>query len=399
MGGGGQTQSSGPPRWMVPYIQNVLNQGQNLYDNYTPQYFPGSTVAPQSGYTQSAISQYGNYGSSPTNQAAVGAATGSLGTLAGASDAGNNPLLAAGQQTVPGSVAAINTATQNPGATAAGTLAGATGANTANAVNSALTAQPGSNPWVDEMVSRALAQNTRNFTQTALPAIDNAAQMAGGYGGTRQGVAQGVALQGLADANATTAANLYSSQYNTDADRALNAAGLGANIANAGTQAGLTQTGQGLTAANLGLSTLGSGYTSGLDAAKAAGVLAPGVQQIGLGGANAAAAAGTATDQYQQALVQDALNRWNYQQDLPYNKLNEYANLVMGGSGSGGTVTSASGGGSPVAGALGGAAAGAGLTTAGIGAGMTSLGTATSWSPWGWALMAGGALLGYLGSK
>lgn len=41
-----------------------------------------------------------------------------------------------------------------------------------------------------------------------------------------------------------------------------------------------------------------------------------------------------------QSELQDAVNRWSYNQDLPYNKLQQYMGLITGTSGQGGTTTS-----------------------------------------------------------
>lgn len=63
-GGGGQQTSqqathseSGPPSYIVPYLQRGVTDLTNLYNSNptAPGYYPGSTVAPQSGYTTQAI--------------------------------------------------------------------------------------------------------------------------------------------------------------------------------------------------------------------------------------------------------------------------------------------------------------------------------------------------------
>jgi hypothetical protein len=91
---------------------------------------------------------------------------------------------------------------------------------------------------------------------------------------------------------------------------------------------------------------------------------------------------GQAAEGYQDLAMQDAINRFNFAQQAPYQKLQSYLSGAYGAPmGSQGTVTSPSYGGSKAAGALGGAASGAaigsmimpGYGTA-IGAGIGALG-------------------------
>jgi hypothetical protein len=95
--------------------------------------------------------------------------------------------------------------------------------------------------------------------------------------------------------------------------------------------------------------------------------------------------AGQVQDQYNQSLVNDDVNRWNYYQQEPGNRLSQYMQLASGNGG--GQQSSQSGGGNPFAGALGG-----GLQGAAMG-GMLG-------GPWGAAGGAGlGLLLGGLGGR
>jgi hypothetical protein len=93
---------------------------------------------------------------------------------------------------------------------------------------------------------------------------------------------------------------------------------------------------------------------------------------------------GTQRQQQGQAELQDAVNRWNFEQNLPLSKLQDYAKLVGGNFGQTST-TSQPLYRNPAAGVLGGAATGAGIASA---LGATG--------PWGWALGGLGGLLGLL---
>lgn len=99
---------------------------------------------------------------------------------------------------------------------------------------------------------------------------------------------------------------------------------------------------------------------------------------------------GAARESLAQEKIQDQINRWNYEQNLPYQKLGQYAGLVQSGNpGMSGTSTAPGTYRNRTAGALGGAATGAAL-----GAGLMQAGAMNAWNPWGWGMMAGGALLG-----
>lgn len=47
-----QTQQSGPPQWLAPYLQYGATQASKLYQSPSPSYYPGQTVANQSPLTQ-----------------------------------------------------------------------------------------------------------------------------------------------------------------------------------------------------------------------------------------------------------------------------------------------------------------------------------------------------------
>ena len=55
--------------------------------------------------------------------------------------------------------------------------------------------------------------------------------------------------------------------------------------------------------------------------------------QMQLGGAEAAAQAGQGQQQLNQASINDAIQRWNYNQQLPFSNLNNYASLIQGNYG------------------------------------------------------------------
>lgn len=89
----------------------------------------------------------------------------------------------------------------------------------------------------------------RNLTENLLPAIGSQAQLTGGFGGGRQGVAEGIALRGTQEALSNTSADILSQ----DLLRRQQAAQAQGALSSAGAQAGLSFLPQQL---NLGLSPL-----------------------------------------------------------------------------------------------------------------------------------------------
>jgi hypothetical protein len=62
-----------------------------------------------------------------------------------------------------------------------------------------------------------ISQNmTRNFNTSVLPQINSGAMAAGGFGGSRHGIAQSLGMRGLNDSIGQAQTNLYSNAYNTD---------------------------------------------------------------------------------------------------------------------------------------------------------------------------------------
>lgn len=294
-GGGGDTKATTttePPKFQTPYIKDVLGQAQTLNQQPGPYYYPGSTVA-------------------PANQNNIA----SIGMLA--------------NQAAPYS------------------------ANVAQQSGDALSqlyasANPLNNPYFASTAQAMVDPATQALQRQVLPGIDSGAVLAGQVGSSRQGIAQGNAI------NDYTRNLLNSlSQYGSNA------------------------------------------YGQGLDALKSGLALAPQTSQLGAMPAQYTGAAGDMQRQYEQQLIDASQQRYNYYQQLPYDQLNYYAGLVGNPLGSRsssiGPDTSPSGLQSILGGAATGASLGAAIPGFGAGAGGTLL---TALGPAGWAGLAAGGLLG-----
>jgi hypothetical protein len=150
---------------------------------------------------------------------------------------------------------------------------------------------------------------------------------------------------------------------------------------------------RGLATARLGRDILGTtstmaagAYQSGLDASKAALATAPQYMSAMGAPAEQLSAVGAQQDTYQQALLDEARARWEYEQNLPLNSLAAYQSVIQGNYGGERTSTGPSYRPSTLGSTVGGAAAGYA-----VGASYGS-----SYGPYG---AAAGALLGYLMSQ
>lgn len=191
----------------------------------------------------------------------------------------------------------------------------------------------GNNPAVQGMMDRNARSVNTALTETALPAIRDSAERTGNFGSSRQGVAEGVATgkasSALADANAKTLSDAYS----TNVESQLKALGL------------LPQT--------TGIQTAGNLTTS---------------------------AVGDTRQALNQAQLNETVGNFNYDQYAPFLQSKEIMSLLSGLPGGSTTSTASTPQKNPVTGALGGAATGASLGSAfmpgigtGVGAGLGAL--------------------------
>lgn len=105
-----------------------------------------------------------------------------------------------------------------------------------------------SNPWVKQQQDAITGKVTQNLLQNVMPNIGSGAESVGGYGGSRQGIAQGLAISNMNTDLAPALANLASNAYESSQNRALSSAGAAGSygLNNQAQQAGLLGTGAGM---------------------------------------------------------------------------------------------------------------------------------------------------------
>ena len=152
-----------------------------------------------------------------------------------------------------------------------------------------------SNPFFQQAVQGAIRPVFQQLQDAGGPiqAGRNAAQAAGQYGSNRQGIAEGLSTARATQQAFDTTSAMSAAEYKAAQDRALQTAIAGQTI-----QQGAVQ---------------------------------PGVSLDAVGQQNRA---------YQQALLDQRVAEWNYNQQLPDLKLDQYINRVSGGYGGSATSTS-----------------------------------------------------------
>ena len=138
------------------------------------------------------------------------------------------------------------------------------------------------NPYVNDM-AQAAADRAMGALTPQLADIRGGAIMSGGYGGGRQGIAEGNALAGAADSANQAAAQIYGNAYGQGLGHQANTLGMTGGLMGAGMQP---------------YSALG----------------ASGGQQQGR----------------EQALIQDAMAQQEFEQNLPYQQLQQYQSGITG---------------------------------------------------------------------
>lgn len=293
MGGGGDTttvQKSDPWPGQQPYLLDLFARAQKQLNSSNPNYFAGSTVAPQSDATTQAQQQllaYSRGGAQQTANAAQGALNFNL--------------------------------------------------TDARSVES--------NPYLQQAINAAITPVQRRLTEAGgtIYNIGDQSMAAGQYGGSRQGVAEGIAL----------------SRFGEDAGN------IAATMAN-------------------------RGYETGLDASTKALALTPSTMAAGTLPAQYSDTVGQQERGFEQEMINAAIERWNFDQNKDSQKLANYQNIVSGGFGGSSTGSVSGGGTSPVMGMAGGAMAGYSMATM-----LGGAANGAAWGPWG---AAAGALIGLFGS-
>jgi len=223
-----ETVNQDPWDVAVPYMEGGFSEAKNLYENYDPQYYSGQTQAgftPDQQTAQQGVRDFATQGA-PSIM---------------------NPAMQAYQQ--------------------------GTSSNMLDVAN---------NPYVSGMAQNAVDRAYGGLSDQ-MANIRGGAIMSGGYGGGRQGIAEGNALAGAYDSARMGAADVYGQAYGQGLGHQANTLGMTGGLMNAGFNP---------------------------------------YQQL--------SASGGQQQQREQALIQDAQSQQQFEQNQPYDKLAKFQAGITG---------------------------------------------------------------------
>lgn len=403
-GGGGDTttvQKSDPWEGQQPYLKDIYSQAQNLYNNFGQQYFPESGVAGLSPWTEGGVGGLAAFGNSPYYMQGAQAALNSQNTFTQAQSPWTNPFMGIGY----GQAGGVNNYLSQTlsGQNQVGYDPAAAGSVLQNYQQ--MQGPMSGNPYLDQAVDAAQKRTAQNFNEQVMPQISMSSLANNAFGGSRQGIAEGLAADRLQQQMGDIATQMYTGAYESGQNRALQGAGQQAglstnvNMQNANQNLAAQLANQQLQqyAVGQGMGALQGGIGMGLDAARIQQATLPSYAQYGMLPTQNLLQAGNIDQQYRQQVLDDEIARWNFYQQQPWWQMQQYAGIAQPGSG-GGTTTATGPGSStsPLVGGLGGAATGLGIysgLTSSIG-GAAPLMAANPWLAA--AIIGGGALAGGL---
>lgn len=220
------------------------------------------------------------------------------------------------------------------------------------------------NPYLQDQANAITQQATQNLQNNILPGINSGAMMAGGFGGSRQGIAQGLAIGQTNQGITNSLASLYGNAYEGDQNRANQQSMQQAALASQQQIAAMNDATQrfGLqNQYNLGLGNLGLGqYNAETSRGLGYGQLAQQGEQNAFN--NQLAGYGAQLQGLNSLMNWNNLGMgWaNQQQQIPLQNLSQLSNIGASIGGQGGTATTPYYG-NPWLGALGGAQLGGSL--------------------------------------
>jgi hypothetical protein len=326
-GGGGQNTSTVQnsnayiPPWLeqasAGAVQRATDLSNQPYNPYTGQTVAGIDPAQQQAYNQIAAMQGLGTGAAASGINAQANLAGQVAPITAGGIQGNTNQLQQGfnQQVYGPSQGLLGNYTSQGPATAQGVAAGA---------------QQLMSPYTNAVIDPA-NQLMQQQLRSNLNTIGAGANQAGAFGGSRQGVQEGIAQSQAALGSEKYLGDLLNNQWNQatgiSRDVALQAGqqGLASNTA----LANMLQGGYGANQ-KLGADIMSSNLSQGLGAAQNLPQSLTSLQNMMLGQSNALNQAGTMQQQYQQQLLNAAQGAFAQQQAFPYQQLQTLLGAVSG---------------------------------------------------------------------
>lgn len=326
---GQQTTTTKNTPWNMEQLQQLMEQAKTRYEAGPNQYYPGSTVAEMDPRLQQTLNQMMGFSGQPLVQAGSNALMQALqGTGGLASQVGGEQVSGTGDY----ASFLMNQGMQGGGGQV-GAIAGA--ADPTQAFQQFLGGSA-ANPYIDQLVNNVTADISRNLNENIMPRIDQGSLANNAYGGSRQGIAQGKAIESANREAGNAATQIRSNAFENAESRKLSAANSMLGAAGQGDQYQAMLQQLGLSGANLGRGLFQD--LAGITSQQAS--MAPLLQAFEGMNQTQALQGGQINQQYLQSLLSDDVNRWNFNQNADDQSFQNYANILLGAGGMGGTQTS-----------------------------------------------------------
>lgn len=363
MGGGGSHSTQTTTQELSPEQRKLLEPVIPIATDYLknpPQMYPGSTIAAQTDaerQAQQMMLQAGNSANAwtsglPQQMSNIqGAQAGNVGQIGQQNQQSQQQLM----QTI---MAMFGSGAQ--GQQQLGDMMTSGNAQTGDALSTLLSPDilnAQSNPYLQSYMDAAVRPLNEQHANVVMPGLAGGAVTAGGYGGSRQGIAEGLAAQGLSRSTGDVTAKIGSEGYGQGLQAMLG--GLGA----ANTQQGQNLQAQ-LGSNQLAQSMFGTGI-QGLLGGQQNQLAASGQQQSGLAAmmqglgmspdiissmskpAEMVSAVGAQQRQEEQAKLTEMVNKYMAEQTIPFTAAQEVAAMAFGMPGGSTTSKGETSGGGP----------------------------------------------------
>lgn len=322
-----KTQTTNTP-WNAKQLQELMKQAETRFEDGPNQYYPGSTVADLDPRLQQTLNQMMGFGDQPMVQegqnALMQALQGNQGLM---NQASQNQVQGVGDY-----ASFLMNQGMNPDTGAVGNIAGQ--ADPTQAYQQFLGGSE-ANPYIDQLVDQTTRDISQNLNENIMPRIDQGALANNAYGGSRQGVAQGRAIESANREAGDASSRIRSGAFESGEQRKLQAANSMLGAAGQGDRYTQALQQQGLQGAQMGRGLFQD--LAGITGQQAS--MAPMLQAYEGQNQNTALQGGQLNQQFLQSLLSDDVNRFNFEQQADDQNFQNYANLLLQAGGMGGTQT------------------------------------------------------------
>lgn len=308
--------------WNASQMQQLMDAAMKEFKSGPVQPYSGQRVAGQNSFLQNALHQMVNFGGNEMVQAGNNAA---MGAVQGGQQVG---------QAAGGYGQQINNAGQNmgdyvnyvigQGANGQSNVGNvAAGTDPTSAINRAMN-PTGPNPYLDQMMQQVSGNLTRNLNENIMPRIDQGAIADNAYGGSRQGIAQGMAIRDTQQQIGDATGRMAYQDYSDGQNRALQAAGLSSQLQGQADQTRLAQQQLGLGGAQLSAGM----YGDALNSMFKSGAMAPILQALQQGPIDQLLRAGQMQQGQDQAQLDAKQQYWNESQNAGWENIQRLASIL-----------------------------------------------------------------------